>query len=90
MTREDLVDWVKDKGCAQYPLGEFTTGNAIKFVNPKTGGWAYISTPIDDRPITDFIIHEVCSRLGIEVPQCAQEQKALSDHLLERFSRKKK
>lgn len=88
MTRADLIDWVLQQGCEQHPLGENTRGNAVKLVNPKNGRWYYISTPIDNRPVTDFIVHEACIKLGIQVPECAKEQKALSDHLNERFKKK--
>ena len=54
LTREDLVDWLKEKKCEQKPIeGINVTARQIKFYNPATNRSTYIGTPINDIPVPD-------------------------------------
>ena len=69
MTNEDFKDWLYAHGCKFEPVdGINRTGWSMKVINPKTGRYAYISGPFDDRRCPKHIIESACANLGIEQP----------------------
>ena len=80
MTRADLFDWVKAHGCDIIPLEEYKA-KVIKVVNRKNGNEAYINLPIDDRPVFDFTVCKVCSKLSIPIPRHVEYVKPFHDRL---------
>ncbi len=68
MTRRQLYRWIINHGCDQSPLPEFTTARCIYFENLKTGGYATLNTPIDDREMLPETVREICISLNIETP----------------------
>jgi len=67
MTRRELYYYIKGHKCEEVFLPE---GNArcVYFENPKTGGYATLNTPIDDREMFPTTIRAICISLGIEIP----------------------
>jgi len=93
MTRADLVEWIMSEGCEVREFPDINnTAYQVKFINPKYKGfaYAYIDTPFDDRPVTDYLVCHICHNLlRIKVPNEVQHQTNLVDHLKEKFSKKK-
>ncbi len=92
MTRADLVDWVMAQGCEIEEFPDINnTAYQVKFVNPKFKGiaYAYIDSPFDTRPVTDFVVCHICHNLlRIKVPDEVSSQQALVEHLRDKFSKK--
>ena len=78
MTRADLYDWVRSHGCDTIPLEEHKA-KVIKVVNRKNGTEAYINLPIDERPVFDFTVCKVCSKLSIPIPTHVEYVKPFHD-----------
>ena len=88
MTRDDLFDWVRLKGCLVDPKeGINVRGNSIKVFNPATGTHAFIDTPIDDTYVPLPVVYIVCSKLGIEIPDCAKDVKPFWEQLNKKLKR---
>lgn len=78
MTREDLYDWLTVHKCTVEPLPTNTKGNAIKMFNPSTNRYAYIDTPINDKPVNDYTVCKICFILGVECPDECSHMKPLT------------
>lgn len=68
MTKRELYQWILKKGCKQIPLPDSTTMKAIYFENPRTGGYAILNTPVDDRKMFPATVLAICLSLNIEIP----------------------
>jgi len=90
MTRSDLYDWLKLHKCEIEPLPEINnTANSIRFVNPKTKGKAYLQSPINNKQVKDYTVCQICTLLGIEIPDCAKGHIELYNHIQDIHSKKK-
>jgi hypothetical protein len=89
MTRASLVDWIQVHGCDIEQLPEINNrANVIKFVNPKTNGRAYVSTPIDETEVYDYKACHICTQLGIPIPDCVSHYQPLYKHIRDNHGRK--
>lgn len=71
MTREDFRDWMVAYECHPEPMNSNTTGNTVVFVNSNNkGGYAYITTPINEKEMADNAVRHACNKLGIPYPEC--------------------
>lgn len=80
MTRADLYDWVRFHGCIIKPIPEYKA-KIIKVENPRNGFETWINLPIDDTPVRDYTVFDVCNKLGIQIPTCATYMKPINDRI---------
>jgi hypothetical protein len=93
MTKEDLYDWIISQGCKQEQItGINNTANQIKFINPKypdINAHVYLSTPLNSKPIPDFVVYKICDDLFIPYPDSVSHQKEFVLNLKNKFADKK-
>jgi len=75
-------------GCKQEPLEEHKA-KVIKFTNPKTSLEVYLNLPIDERPVRDYTVCDICSKLGIPVPAQADYMKDMHNDIKKNHKSKK-
>jgi hypothetical protein len=68
MTKRQLYNWILEHGCKQHALPNQTTMRLIYFENPRTGGYATLNIPIDDKEMYPNTIVAICVSLNIELP----------------------
>jgi len=76
----DLFDWVRTKGCEIIPLPEHKA-KALLIRNPKNGKEAFLSLPINDKPVRDYTVYRICTRLCIEPPTCTSYLKEIHEEI---------
>lgn len=82
MTRQEFYYYLTEGyGLEQRPLSDFGRATCIEFKNPKTKTRAWLDTPIDDRPMKSAAICQICTLLGIEIPECAKHIEPLMDKI---------
>ncbi len=69
MTKREFYRWALNHGCSQKPLPDTnTTAFCVILENPKTGGYATLNTPIDDRLMNPETVMRMAVALNIEIP----------------------
>lgn len=81
MTRKEVYNYFVKKGFEQFPPNEFGKANCIGFRNPATGLEIYMDTPINDSPMRDFKVGQLCSQIGAEPPPGLEHIKPIVDEI---------